>query len=416
MKKQVTIELLKLFIVAVFVTSCTQNNGKKINKRITIWRNDKIPYGAYYAFQQLPYLFPRAEIVIDKESPANKGFFQKKNNEVFLKMAAHKGRIAQFIFAPRMIPGSNELKALMDFVYEGNQVFISSFTIGSELLDSLKLGIDYYYADDNDGDSLQVSITNPQSKNEEFYGYPGITYQSFFSTMDSGYTTVLGWNKDKKPNFIKIGYESGGAIYLQLEPLAFSNFFLLYKDNKKYYDCALSNIPEGIELVVWGEYFRNHTNGDNGGNGSSMSRAFSWLLKQPPLAWALWLLVALFLLIYLFESKRRQKIIPIKKPVNNSSLDFVKTIGRLYFQRKDNKNLADKMTAHFLDHVRSRFNIATSRMDEEFEKRLAYKTGIAHSVIHTIVYQAKYLADQPSITDGELMQFNHQLQHFYKQV
>ncbi len=74
------------------------------------------------------------------------------------------------------------------------------------------------------------------------------------------------------------------------------------------------------------------------------------------------------------------------------------------------------MTAHFLDHVRNHYNLSTSRTDEEFQKRLAYKTGIDYSVINNIVYQAQYLADQPEVTDSELMQFNHQLQNFYKQV
>ena len=104
------------------------------------------------------------------------------------------------------------------------------------------------------------------------------------------------------------------------------------------------------------------------------------------------------------------------KPLRNASVDFVKTIGNLYYQRRDNKNLAGKMTAHFQDHVRNRYNIPTSRMDVDFEKRLSYKTGIDHQTIHDIVYQAKYLADQPSVSDGELLLFNQQLQNFYKQA
>jgi len=48
--------------------------------------------------------------------------------------------------------------------------------------------------------------------------------------------------------------------------------------------------------------------------------------------------------------------------------------------------------------------------------RWGNKTGIDYSVINNIVYQAQYLADQPEVTDSELMQFNHQLQNFYKQV
>lgn len=415
--KRYPIIALSLFLVIILVLpACNSKTTKEINARITIWRKDKIPYGAYYAFEQLPHLFPKAEIVIDKESPGNKNFFQRKDNQLVHKMASHSGRTAHFFLTPRMLPSSSEFRALLDFVYEGNQVFISSFYFGKEILDTLKLTTHYSYGFENDADSLRISITNPENNVEEFYSYPGLYYNSYFSSIDSGYTTVLGWNHQNKANFIKIGYNNGGAIYLHLAPLAFSNFFLLHKENNRYYDCALSNLPKGIELVVWQEYFRTHANGDDSGGSSSLSRAFNWIMKQPALSWAVWLLVLLFLLVYLFESKRRQKLIPVKKPLSNASLDFVKTIGRLYFQRKDNKNLVNKMTAHFLDHVRNRYNLSTSRTDEEFQKRLAYKTGIDYSVINNIVYQAQYLADQPEVTDVELMQFNHQLQNFYKHV
>lgn len=43
-----------------------------------------------------------------------------------------------------------------------------------------------------------------------------------------------------------------------------------------------------------------------------------------------------------FESKRRQKFIPIIPPLHNSSLDFTETVGLLYFNKSDHSNLAEK--------------------------------------------------------------------------
>ena len=91
--------------------------------------------------------------------------------------------------------------------------------------------------------------------------------------------------------------------------------------------------------------------------------------------WAFWLLLLLFMLIYLIESKRKERMIPVIAPVRNTSLDFVRTIGRLYYQRKDNLNLANKMSVHFLGHVRSKYNLQTSFLDQEFTDRLTYKSG-----------------------------------------
>lgn len=384
-----------------------------------MWRKDKIPYGTYYAFEELAQVFPNAEIIIDKESPlaSSDNIFRPTVSDAMQKIGEHKGRTFQFILNSTVHPSEDELNALMNYVYEGNQLFISSFSIGENLLDSLhlKAGLDSHW--EKNSDSMELSVVHPITLEEENFAYPGFSYDNYFSKIDTEFVRILGRDINNKPNFIRISYESGGAIYLHLAPLAFSNFFLLHKNNKNYYDAALSYIPGSTELVVWNEYFRHHQNGSGEGQrSSSTGRIFGWMASQPPLLWALLLLLALFLLIYLFESKRKQREIPERKPLKNATLEFVKTIGSLYYQRRDNKNLAGKMTAHFMDHVRNRFNIPTSRMDEEFVSRLSYKTGIESNLIHEIVYQAKFLADQTDVSDQELLSYDQQLQNFYKQV
>ena len=52
--------------------------------------------------------------------------------------------------------------------------------------------------------------------------------------MDSTITTILGKDEYGRANFVKLDYEGGGSLYLHLAPLAFSNFFLLHKENKAY--------------------------------------------------------------------------------------------------------------------------------------------------------------------------------------
>lgn len=404
-----TIRWFILLLVVFSLGSC--NQGVKMNQRVTIWRKDKIPYGTFYTFEQLPHIFPNAEVIIDKESPDKRmNIFQPNFSDVQFKLNSNKGKTAQVIICHEVYPSPAEVKALMNFVYEGNQLFISAFEIGRELLDTLDLraaaSLSYY-------DSLTVSVQNPLDDSASSFTYPGKSYDTYFISLDSGYTTVLGWDDFNRPNFVKIGYDNGGAIYLHLAPTAFSNFFLLHKENKRYYDLVFSNLPQSTELVVWGDYFRTHK---NGADRAGARQTFAWMMSQPPLAWMMSLALLLFLLIYLFESKRKRRPIPVRLPLRNSSLDFVKTIGRLYYQRRDNKNLVQKMTAHFLDHVRSRYNIPTSRIDDEFINKLSYKTGIDRSLINNIVYQSKYLSDKTSVTDSELLFYNDQLQNFYKQA
>jgi len=386
------------------MVSCS-GKKKELNERITLWREDKIPYGIWYTYQHINQFFPDAEIYIDRELPSDKknGYF-KKNYDYEEKIERNKGKITQLVITPNVFLTDDDLRSMLDFVYAGNHLFLSSFSISYNLLDTLKLKTAYSSSLWNDEDSLSVSILDPVTSSSMIYKYPGKACDNYFTEIDTLHTAVLGRNSAGNPNFIRIRYENGGSIFLHLAPLAFSNFFLLHKQNKDYCDKALSYLPKDTKLLAWAEGFRNRNRDFS---------AFGFLLRQPPLAIAFWLLLLLMLLIYLFESKRKQRVIPLIPPLRNTSLDFVKTIGRLYFQRRDNKNLAYKMIAHFLDHSRNRFNIRTSAMDEEFEKRLAYKTGFDQAKIKDLVYYMKQVQDQPNVSDGTLASLHQKLENFY---
>jgi predicted nucleic acid-binding protein len=103
-------------------------------------------------------------------------------------------------------------------------------------------------------------------------------------------------------------------------------------------------------------------------------------------------------------------MIPVIQPLHNSSVDFVRTIGRLYFQQKDHKNLARKIIAHFLEHVRNTYNISTSVLDEAFITKLSYKSGISREEIQELAYEIKYVEESPSITEDELLSLSKRIE------
>jgi len=107
-------------------------------------------------------------------------------------------------------------------------------------------------------------------------------------------------------------------------------------------------------------------------------------------------------------------MIPSKMPIANTTLDFVKTIGRLYYQRRDNGNLAAKMGQHFLEHVRNRYNLSTSLLDEQFVDRLAYKSGYSKAELREIVDNIAIFQDYVYVSDDSLMDFNNKIEAFYK--
>lgn len=406
-----------ILVVSCFSCRKSSENDFRVDKRVSLWRNDDIPYGLKYTFRSLPQLFPGAEIITENQAPSGNTVFSPSAKKIQQKISEHEGKTLQIIISRTVDPNALEIRRLLEFVQtDGNSLFISAFYINSSFLEELKLKAIFTNEVFSEVDSAEMKILDPNTAGESVFSYPGYRCSNYFSEMESEYVSILGRNENGYPNFIKIKYTSGGSLFLHLAPLAFTNYFLLHKDNKKYLDYVASYLPKDVELIDWAEYYRTSASNRNQSQGNGVSTALSWINKQPALSMALWLLVLLLALIYLFESKRKQRIIPEKRILKNSSLEFVKTIGRLYYQRRDNQNLAAKMTAHFLDHVRSRYNLSTNRTDEEFVKKLAFKTGIDYQVIHDIVYQSKYLADQEMVSDTELLQYNSQLENFYKQA
>jgi hypothetical protein len=107
-------------------------------------------------------------------------------------------------------------------------------------------------------------------------------------------------------------------------------------------------------------------------------------------------------------------MVPVTGGLRNNSLDFVTTIGRLYYQRRDNRNMAVKMSAHFLDHIRTRYNLPVTTPDEEFVTRLSYKTGYPREPLQELVSDINRLQADVPLTDEELLSFHRKIDEFYK--
>ncbi len=373
------------------LASCQMNQEKRIDRRITLKHRDMLPYGTKVAFDGLSFVFPNSTISI--------------NDKPLSTLSSSEGKKIYVIIAGGLDPSPAEINSLLDFVGEGNHIFISARNYGDSLLHTLGLKASYGDLSYGPMDSLKLSIYHPVTGESQYFAYPGDSFDGWVDGFDPQYTTVLGRDHRGRPDFVRFTYKGGGTLYLHFAPLAFSNFFLLHKQNMAYYRDAMSYLPCAVPEVIWDNYFTApHRHGTTLG----------YVLSQPPLAWAFWLLVLLMLLIYFFESKRRQRPIPIIPPLQNTSLEFVRTIGRLYFQRRDNYNLATKMVMHFQDLVRTRYNLAATALDEELVTRLVHRTDYSHEALSRLVGYMRALPEKKYVPDEELMDFHRQLEAFYK--
>jgi hypothetical protein len=201
-----------------------------------------------------------------------------------------------------------------------------------------------------------------------------------------------------------------GKILVNLAPAAFSNYFLLHRSNIDYYQKAISLIPETVSTVYWNEYYllKPRTKKEQQPN------ALSVMLKYPSFRAALLTALCLLLFYVLLEMRRRQRMIPVVAKQVNDSLDFVKTIGRLYYDQKDHQNLSKKMASYFLEYVRIHYKMQSTILNDEFIGTLHLKTGYPLQELEKIVLFINYLNQSPIVTEEELNRFYRQLELFYQ--
>jgi hypothetical protein len=132
------------------------------------------------------------------------------------------------------------------------------------------------------------------------------------------------------------------------------------------------------------------------------------------LAAAFWLLLLLLLLYILFGGKRRQRIIEKTKPNENTTVTFTETIGRLYLQKKDNKNIAEKSCTYFTEYIRNNYFLSSNTINDDFITSLSRKSGVERQKVESLYRAIEHVHNNVIVDDYQLLSLNEQIQNFYK--
>lgn len=394
--------LILLILVILIASNSSNKRLRQFDDRITLRQADKIPYGTHVAREFLPSLFPSATLFYDRKYPGG-----------WDSLEVYRSNQAIIIVADYFDADVVEMENLSSFVERGNYVFLIFRNASDDLASFFNLTLhNNYFSTYNSstGDSLQMSLQAPAFTITKSYTYPGYLYDSYFNAVDTSRTVVLGRDGNQHPNFIRMD-KGAGSFFLHTAPLAFSNYFILHKNNSDYYAAALSVMPKDVSRLLWNEYFLEKPRLDDENEEPGWLNA---LLGQPAFKSGLLTALATLLLFVLLGMRRKQRMIPTYERPKNDSLDFVKTLGRLYYDRKDHLNLAYKMAAYFLEHVRSTYKLPTHTLDENFVLSLHYKSGYAEGDTRAIINTIHHIHTSHSMTDKELSAFHRQLEDFYQ--
>ncbi|HEV8538673.1 MAG TPA: hypothetical protein VGR15_07085, partial [Bacteroidota bacterium] len=224
----------------------------------------------------------------------------------------------------------------------------------------------------------------------------------YFESIDSTETEVLGSDRLDHPNFIKIPLGEG-AIYIHLVPWIFTNYNILKADNASFASELLTQLPQGE--LIWDEYYK--------GIRHAFHTPLSFVLQNDALRWAYYtMVVGVFAFIFV-EGKRRQRNIPIFVPLRNETLSFVGTLARLYYYHRHHKRVALQMRLHILEFIRTKYRLATGKLDDHFAEVVSRKAGIPEVEVKLLVNELRVLDVPGDFEEKQLMRLNERMERFY---
>lgn len=372
MDKNIKIYIAVLVVILGLVFMADKGQPKPIDWTPTYSINDKIPFGLYILNKEAKSYFKNQKVERISSQTIYEYLDSKYNDAKDAETYTIKGTVLNISEANNI--DEQSMKEILYFVSHGNNAFLSMKVFPKVLLDSLKVQV---ATDFMPADSITIWMANKNVSTKKYTFNTGLS--DYFSKIDTLTTKVLGYqngNKNKqKINFIKVPYRSG-YLYLHTQPVAFTNYNLLKKDHYQYAENVLSYLPK--RNIYW------YTKGLNDNRISSSP--LRYILSQPALKWAWYIFLIGMLIFMFFNAKRKQRIVPIIKPLQNLTLDFTKTIGNLYYQEGDHTNIIDKKIIYFLEKIRTEYLIDTSKLDDDFIKKLHYKTGKDEKDIQELVF------------------------------
>jgi len=373
--------LLVIYLVAQY------NKPSPINWDKSLYYNDKIPYGTFIVYRQLDKVFPASQV-----TKTNQNFYDLVHSKII-----SNGNY--LIIANDASFSKYDYRQMVKYMQAGNSIFIAASSWSGTLADTLN--IETY--EDNKSSHVGLNFTNSKLKQASAYKFDKDITGEYFTNFDTAHAVVLGRNDLGHSNFLCFKYGKG-ALYLCSTPLLFTNYSLLNARGADYAEKALSYLPLR-DHIYWDE-FQNHDIMED----DSPFRVF---FNHVSLQWAFYITLLGLVFFILYEKKRRQRIIPIIEPLKNATVGFVNVVGQVYYEQRDNKNMAQKKILYFLEHLRTKYYLKTNVLDAEFIERLSQKAGVEISFAREIVNQINYIEVQVQVNDHELILLNQLIEQFY---
>ena len=406
------VALLAFLIIIVFLFWNNSRSGYKYKWSENYYYDNDQPYGLKINHALLTDYFPEEELTVNTEGSI----------EEFMKTVDTSKTSTYVIFGRSSYYSKADVLTLRKYVEKGNTVFMSLSDLPSDFMFRVKRRCEYEYTD---YDYRAKKFLHTQFIDSALNQDPHVKYYYQYGHKKSDYTwryfnenlcdstldyKVLARHSGYNADFIQIQYGEG-QILLHCNPLYFSNFHMLRPEAANYASKVYSYFPEGP--IYWDKHSKFWSFKPNT-EGNVDETPFTWILKQRSFKWAyytLWILTFIFLAFNLW---RKQRPIPVKFKNENTSLEFMKTVGELYYSAKNNHRLASQKMDFFMKWARQKYYINDSDQ-EEIIKKLSKKADRPETELRRIFKQFERVQNNSmEITDNFLVGFYKNIENFKK--
>jgi len=379
-----------IFILSLVCYVVIENMApKEIDWSNSFSKDDTIPHGSYIIYDLLPTLFPGQEII----SVRNSSYKILKNN---------KDKKINYIFISNSIKFDKyDCEKLYSRLKTGSSIFIAAHNYSGKFAKDLKITTSYY---PDLTKPLKIYLANKKLDHKRRYLVSKNTASFYFKSIPKK-SVILGKNEKGTVNFIKIRYGKG-FLFLSTLPLNYGNHALVEKKNYRYIFKSLSYLP--VQKTLWDEFYKlGHF---------APQTPLRYILSVKPLKWAYNTFLVAFILFVIFKIKREQRIIPVIKPLTNTTIDFITTVGKLYYQQKNNRDIAGKIIHYFLSSVKSSWGINVFNIDESVIRQISARTALSELKIHDLINYLENIKNSKTVTDKQLVKLHKNIHEFKRHM
>ena len=370
----------------------------KINWSETYNRTHKTPYGTYILFDLKESIFGDAEHHILSQDFYSYSYTHEFNSVL---------HDANYIAVNKVYkPDSLSFCELLSHVSNGNTAFITAEEFSKQVMDTL--GFEIIERSNLFTDSLAgYNYTNPKLRVDSLISLPRMVYVPYVRTYDPTQTSVLGYymmdDEEYLINYVRIRF-GDGQFLIHTTPKVFTNYHILEPNGDESIYAALSYMPESADLI-WEDHLKPKNQNTNIG--------LSFIFEHPSLTMAYRIMIYSLLAYILFFAKRRQKPIKVIEPLKNTTLNFIRTVSMLYYDKANHSEAAHMKVAFFLEYIANTFQVNPHSLGEKELKYISQKSGVTLQRVQFLFKHLSEISQNDQVDDYQLILLNGYIEDFH---